>query len=114
MAFSDLELQTIKNIVGTFCQRRSPPQFKNELRVVYEVQGHSVSIFEERPHWRSPGEWTHTAVAKFRYVRSKGTWNLYWMRRDLKWHAYDPETSRRDLQTLVSVVDQDKYGAFFG
>jgi hypothetical protein len=114
MAFSELELKAIENTVGALCRRRSPAQFASELRVVYEVEGHSVSVFEERPAWRNPGEWTRMGVARFRYVRSQGKWMLYWMRRDLKWHAYDPETPRRGLVTLVGVVDEDAYGAFFG
>jgi hypothetical protein len=37
----------------------SPPQIANKLRVVYEIEGHSVSVWEERPHWRRSGELHH-------------------------------------------------------
>jgi hypothetical protein len=114
MAFSEPELQVIERTVGALCRQRSPAQFADKLRVVYEVKGHSVTVFEERPPWRHPGEWTRMGVARFRYVRSRGTWTLYWMRRDLKWHVYDPKTPRRGLRRLVEVVDEDEYGAFFG
>jgi hypothetical protein len=114
VAFSDLELKTIDRTVGALCRRLSPPRLAEELRVVYEVNGHSVLIFEERPPWRGTGEWTRLGVAKFRYVRSRGLWSLYWMRRDLRWHLYEPEAATADLAALVAVVDEDTHGAFFG
>jgi len=114
MAFSELELEAIDASVGAMCRRRSPARFADKLRVVYEVEGHSISVFEERPDWCQPDVWRRMGVARFRYFRSRDEWTLYWMRRDLKWHVYDPETRKRDLATLVRVVDQDRYGAFFG
>jgi len=47
-------------------------------------------------------------------VRAHASWTRYWMRRDRKWHVYDPETKKRDLPTLVRVVEEDRHGAFFG
>ena len=116
MAFDDLELRHIDNTVGVMCRRRSPPQFKDQLQIVYEVKGHSVFVYETRPPWDKPGEWTKLGVAKFTYVRSRKEWKLYWMRRDLKWHAYDPKTKTKtnSLEGLVRVIDEDRYGAFFG
>ena len=116
MAFSDLELRRIDKAVGSMCRRRSPPQFKDKLQIIYEIKGHSVLVYETRPPWDGPGEWTKLEVAKFTYVRSRNEWKLYWMRRDLKWHAYDPETGakKNGLEVLVRVVDTDRYGAFFG
>jgi len=114
VAFSELELRAVDGTVGTLCRRLSPPRLADELRVVYEVEGHSVLVFEERPPWRGTGEWTRLGVAKFRYVRSRGLWSLYWMRQDLKWHLYEPEVATVDLAALVAIVDEDRYGAFFG
>jgi hypothetical protein len=36
------------------------------------------------------------------------------MRRDRKWHAYDPDVTPADLESLVALVDEDRYGASFG
>jgi len=36
------------------------------------------------------------------------------MRADFKWHAYDPEAAPSDLESLVALVEDDRYGAFFG
>ncbi len=115
MAFSEIELRRIDCTVGGLCRRVSPPQHADELRFVYDVEGHAVSIYEERPPWdRRPGPWTRHGVARFRYVRARGEWVLYWMRADLKWHLYDPAPPMRDLATLVHVVENDHHCAFFG
>jgi len=60
---------------------------------------------------RIVGEWTRLGVARFRFVRSRGAGQLYWMRRDLKWHRYDPAESTPDLAALVAIVEADERGA---
>ena len=81
----------IDRTVGELCRRGSPPEHADQLRTVYEVDGHSVSVYEERPPWDGIGDWTRMGVARFRYFRSRDEWQLYWMRQDLRWHLYWPE-----------------------
>jgi hypothetical protein len=114
VAFSELELKRIDRTVGELCRLFSPAEYADELRVVYEVEGHIVSMYEERPPWDGQGEWTRKGIARFRFNRSKGEWKLYWMRADLHWHLYDPEEMPTELPALVAVVEADQYGAFFG
>jgi hypothetical protein len=114
MAFSELELKAVDRTVGDFCRRHSPAQHADQLRCIYEIKGHDVVVFEERPPWRGDGEWTRQGIAKVRFVRTRREWLLYWMRADLKWHEYEPEPMPRDLASLVRIVDEDKLGAFFG
>ena len=114
MAFNELDLKRIDNCVGAFCRRRTRPELADQLRLVYEIHGQSVVIAEERPDWQNPAERMRTSVAKLRFVRASGIWTLYWMRADLKWHAYQPAAPSRDMATLVDVVDRDEYCAFFG
>jgi hypothetical protein len=86
VAFNELELKRIDRTVGELCRRCSPPEHADELRTVHDVEGHTVSMYEERPPWRGEGEWTRMGVARFRYFRSRDEWQLYWMRQDLRWH----------------------------
>jgi hypothetical protein len=114
VAFSELELKRIDRTVGDLCRRCSSPEHADELRVVYDVEGHTVSMYEERPPWRGEGDWTRMGIARFRFFRSRGAWQLYWMRRDLRWHLYDPDEMPTDLAALAAIVEADEYGAFFG
>ena len=114
VAFDDLELRRIENTVGAMCRRRSPSGFERELKFVYEVGGLNVSVYEVRPQWDNPLKQTKLGVARFKFVRTRKEWKLDWMRRDLKWYLYDPSQMPKDLEALVKVVDEDRYGAFFG
>ena len=114
MAFSELELKRIDKTLGSIRRRLSRPEHADKVRFVIDVDGHTVSIYEERPPWDGVGEWTRMGVARFRYTRTRGSWTLYWMPRDLKWHAYDPDAMPADLEALVALVEEGRYGAFFG
>src|SRR5271169_1608663 len=114
MALSELELQRIDRTDGDLSLRYSPPEHVDALRVVYRIDGHAVSICEERPPWRGDGPWTSHGVARLRFSRARGVWTLFWMRQDLKWHRYEPQPPSVDLAALVAVVEADEYGAFFG
>ncbi|KAF0209563.1 MAG: DUF3024 domain-containing protein [Actinomycetota bacterium] len=115
MSFSELELRRIDATVGGLCRRMSPAEYADELRFTYEVDGHAVSIWEERPPWDgSPREWTKMGVARFRFFRRRGEWQLYWMRADFKWHYYEPVGPSQTLGRLVKHVETDRYCCFFG
>ncbi|MGE5229494.1 MAG: DUF3024 domain-containing protein [Deltaproteobacteria bacterium] len=114
MAFDELELKRIDRTIGELCRKFSPPEHADQLRTGYEVEDDSVTVYEERPPWDGVGEWTRRGIARFRFYRSRGGWQLYWMRQDLRWHLYDPDEMPADLASLVAVVEADKYGAFFG
>ena len=53
-------------------------------------------------------------VAKATFVRTKSRWRVFWMRRDLQWHGYEPNAEVHSLEAFLHVVDRDEYGCFFG
>jgi hypothetical protein len=116
MPFSEIELRYIEETVGKMCKRRSSPDLRDQLRIVYEVERLDVVVYEERPDWRDPKRWIRMGAAKFKYNRKDGKWKLYWLRRDRKWHLYDvgmPGGTKK-LEVLVGEVNSDPHGAFFG
>lgn len=114
MPFSEIEVKKIDDRVGAFCKKRVPAHLKDAISLEYRVKGYDVEIFEQRPHWREPEETVEAPVAKIKYVRKWNEWRLYWQRADLKWHAYEPLSSSKDLKELVDEVDSDPYACFFG
>ena len=113
MSFNELELKRIDRTVGELCRCKTRLEHADQLRFECEIDGHTVTIWEVRPPWDGVGDHTRKGVVRFRFVRSRGVWELYWMRRDLKWHRYDPARSTPDLAALVAIVGADEYGAFF-
>ena len=114
MAFGDLELKRIDKTVGERFYNRVPPGVRDRLRFEYRIEGQSVIISEVRPRWDKPEEWTYLDFAKLRYIRKTGTWKLYWKRLSGKWELYEPKGEAKYLGSLVTAVEEDRYGCFFG
>jgi len=114
MAFTEIDLQRIKNEVGGLCSRRTPAHLKNKLRFEYTIEKQNVIIYEIRPVWNNPEEHTKSSFAKLTYVKSQKIWRLYWKRASGKWEKYEPRGPDRDLGALVQEIDKDDYGCFFG
>ncbi len=114
MSFNDIEKQRIKKEVGGLCSKRTPAHLKDKLRFEYEIDKQSVIIYEIRPMWDNPDEFTKSPTAKLTYVISRKIWNLYWQRANMKWKKYEPKESAKNLKDLVQEIDNDIYGCFFG
>ena len=114
MPLNDIILQKIKNEIGGLCSRRTPEQFKDKLRFEYEIDNQNVIIYEVRPAFHDPEEYTKMPFAKLTYVISKNIWRLYWKRASGKWMRYEPAKSKGSLKGLVQEIDDDIYGCFFG
>jgi DUF3024 family protein len=116
VALSDLDLARVKRVVGAFIERRRPPaHLRSKLDLAFRVSGQSVVISEVRPVWRGrPGEKHEHGAAKATYVKSTNHWRVYWLRRDLKWHAYTPAPYVKSIEDFVALVDEDADACFFG
>ena len=115
MAFTEIEKRRHERDLERFLERRRPPpHIRPELDIGYRIAGHSVEIFEIRPDWQHPEEKREHPLAKATFVRTKNCWRVFWMRRDLKWHGYEPNPEVRSLAAFLAVVDHDEYCCFFG
>lgn len=115
MAFTEIEMQRYKKLVAAFVEKRRPPlHIRPELDLGFSVKGQSVEIFEIRPVWRNPEEKMEHPVAKATYVKTQDIWKVYWMRADLKWHAYAPLPEVAKLEEFLQLVDQDANACFWG
>jgi hypothetical protein len=116
MALNDIEAARVKKVVGDFIHKRRPPRhIRPKLDLGFRVSGQSVEIFEIRPVWRGPAGANHEgAVAKATYVRTRRRWRVFWQRRDLKWHRYEPMPEVASIDEFVALVDEDRHACFFG
>ena len=116
MAFSEFETRRLHKHVGAFVERRRPARhIRPQLDLAFRIVGQSVEIFEVRPRWQgAPGEAMEHPVAKATFVRSRDEWRVFWMRADLKWHAYPPAPRVRNIEDFLAHVDDDAHACFFG
>jgi hypothetical protein len=116
VALSEFELARVQRAMDALMQlRRPPPHVRQKLDVGFRVTGQSVEIFEIRPPWRGSGDEKHeSAVAKATYVRTRGVWRVFWQRRDLKWHRYEPRPEVNSIDEFAGLVAEDAHACFFG
>jgi Protein of unknown function (DUF3024) len=115
MALTEIELKRCEKALAAFIERRRPPPaIRSKLDMGYRISGHSVELFEIRPHWQDGTKMMETPVAKATLVRTKNLWKVFWMRQDLKWHGYEPCAQVQTLDAFLEVVDRDAHCCFFG
>lgn len=112
--FDELTLKRIERTLAPLLQPRTRPHVKAGGTVAYRVTGQSIEVYSGRPAWDDPDEIIELPIAKFRYVRTRDTWYLYWNRADERWHGYQPMPDADRLDPLVQEVLDDPYGCFWG
>lgn len=106
--------QNAEILFAAFCNRRAPEEFRDEVRLLFKVQGSAITLVEERPHFMKPLLWTLSPIAQFRYEAGASKWALYCRDRKQNWFKFTPVRPTHDLSTLIDVVDQDATHIFWG
>jgi len=115
MALNDIERKRIEKAVGAFIEKRRPaPHIRPNLDFGFRMSGQSVELFEVRPQWDRPTIKRESSFAKATFVRTQGTWRVYWKRADLKWHSYQPVPEVEAIEDFLAVVQKDEHACFFG
>ena len=110
----DIQRARVDSLLGPICQPHPDPQIAAEVRRGYRFEGADAVLFEGQPSFLKPEVWHERPIAKFRFNKSRGVWQLFCMFRDLKWRAYEPLRESADLAQLVSEVQRDPTGIFWG
>ena len=114
MAVPDFELRRVRALLAQYCEARVPAHVSHKVTMGFSVRGNAVTLFERRPRFNAPKEWLEHGVARFRYNATTGTWSLYCMWRDLKWHGYRSRGPAKRFETLLNEVHADPTGIFWG
>jgi len=115
MALPDTQVRACLKAVGAFLAKRRPPvEMRGELDFRADINGSDLIIVEVRLAYNDPSRMIHHPVAKAKWVGARRVWRLFWMRADLKWHSYLPKPEAARIGTILSEVDRDPHGCFFG
>ena len=105
MALSEFEQKRCERIVAAFIEGRRPAVYiRQQLDLGFRVADQSVEIFEVRPQWNQPEVRREHPVAKATYVKTDSVWRVFWQRRDLKWHRYDPAPEVDSLEAFLQLA----------
>ena len=112
---SEFELKKIERTIGRFIEKRRPPaHIRDKVDLNFRIENQSIIIYESRAHWQNNSKRVEVPVAKATYVKTKKVWKIFWRKSDMKWHGYEPTNEVKELDEFANVVDEDKYGCFFG
>ena len=115
MAISEFEEKRCEREMEKFLAVHRPPaHIRSEVDINYRLENQSVEIFEVRPHCQNKSEKTETPVAKATYVKKEKEWRIYWHRRDMKWHRYEPKPEVQHFEEFLSIVAEDEHCCFWG
>ncbi|MEP7257883.1 MAG: DUF3024 domain-containing protein [Flavitalea sp.] len=115
MALGLLNTVDIIEVMENYLARVRPPQhIQDRLDISYKIENQSIILYEKRPTFQNPTERTETEYAKATYVKSDGKWKVYWIRGNLKWSLYEPNSKVSSLKEFLTIVDEDKYHCFKG
>jgi hypothetical protein len=112
----EIEVARVRRAMDAFMQRRRPPpHIRSQVDLGFRVMGQSIEIFEIRPPWQGPpDEKRESPIAKATYVKARRVWRVFWQRRDLKWHSYEPEPEVKSVEEFAALVSEDAHACFFG
>lgn len=111
---SQLQTALVERLLDAMCAPHPDPAISSQVRLGYRMEGYAVVLFESRPAFDSPRDWQNHDVAKLKFVKSQGTWQLFCQFRDLEWHIHEPLPSSPELEVLVNEVQHDPTGIFWG
>jgi hypothetical protein len=115
MALTELQLRECLRAVGAFISKRRPrPAIRDKLDYRADIDGVNVTIVAVRPAYKDATRLVDEPVARTRWIGTRQVWRLYWMRADLKWHRYEPFPESPRIAAVLSEVDSDPHGCFFG
>lgn len=114
LSLPELTRKRIETLLSNFCDKRFPPEVGNKIKLTFEFRGDTATLFEDRPVWNDPTQWTHSSVAQFRIDTETLKWSLYCRDRNSKWHFYDGIKATASFEELLIEVDEDPTGIFWG
>lgn len=114
MTLSTTERVSLEAILAHYCEKRVPSHVRDKVQMSFRIEGNIVTLFEKRVYFQDHSRWIEHPVARFRYVKVRNKWELYWLDRNSRWHLYDNVRPNRSIEPLLAEVDKDPTGIFWG
>lgn len=114
MAIPDAIRIVIESILVSYIEQKIPPHVRDKVRLSYRFRGNTITLFEHRPAYSAPGEWTDVVIAQFRYDQRGNNWTLYCADRNSRWHRYYDLEPTEEFDLLLQEVNEDPTGIFWG
>ncbi len=114
MALDEFTRKLVKNKVGSFCENRIPPHARGQVKLTYSFWKDSVILYEERPRWDKPDEWTKMKIARMDFDPESRGWTLWAYDRNDRPRFYMDVRPNAPLDEVLQEIDEDPTSIFWG
>lgn len=116
MALPEQIQNVVETILGVYCFKKVPANVRNEVRLTFFVLGNTVTLFEERLVNNNLDRGSKLPLAQFRLNVVDHLWRLYYPRpkRQEGWSLYHDAEPTKDFEAMLTALDDDKTGVFWG
>lgn len=83
-------------------------------KIPLEIRDNNITLIESRPVWNDESKWTEIKIAQIRFENESKTFTLYYADRNDKWHLYDFINPSQNLEKILTEIDNDPTGIFWG
>lgn len=113
MALPEIVRYKAEKELTRYCKERVPLHERDSYKLSFSIRGNSVTLFEEQPGFVCEEKWTKFAVAQFRFS-DDNKWALYSRDRRDRWNEYCQLDPSIEICDLLTEVDADPTGIFWG
>lgn len=110
MSLPEIELHRVNRLFSQYCEQRIPLDARDQIKLLYRIEGNKVILVESRPYYDDPAKWTEMPIAQFEYNESSKSWSLFGYNRNSRRVPY----SKGNLEKLLQYVNKDLTGIFWG
>lgn len=114
MPLSEFTRKLVEMKLTEYCERKIPRDAQDQVRLTFKIMRDKVTLVETRPYFKDPSIWTQNPVAQFRLDKDSHQWTLYCMDRNSRWHLYDLIKPSADFDDMLTALDRDPTGIFWG
>ncbi len=100
--------------LGEFCRTRVAPHARDRVKLSFSFWKDSVILYEERPDWLDPSEWTKMKIARIDFDRESHGWTLWAYDRNDRPRDYIDLHPNATLDEVIDEIDDDPTGIFWG
>jgi hypothetical protein len=101
--------------VRRWCADTSPDHLRDQVRIECQVADRHLTVVDSRPpRVGTDREWIATPVARLRYTKSTGLWELYWRDSNGRFRVYEQLAPSPRVEDLLAELDRDPTALFWG
>ncbi|WP_428738696.1 DUF3024 domain-containing protein [Sulfurimonas sp.] len=114
MPIPPIQKQLAEKLMHRYCDNKIPKELQDQINLKYVIKGNNITLVESRPFWKDESKWIDTNIAQIRFNNAEKTYTLYYADRNDKWHFYEFLEPSQNLEDLLTELDNDSIGIFFG